>query len=192
MTGPKSHHQSVTEWGLEPMSLISSVLPMFHDNPELVIKSSCTLSCDFNFQWDSQDITDHQTSTWTPNSYIQCLSYIHHKVRRPKTELLIFFSNICFVRSFQMCKPKYYSYPWLLTFPHTCDSIHHYTLLALLLKHIRISVIKYWWKKKISRIWPTAFHHIYCHHHSASHQTLLDYYKNHLPALPASIFAPRA
>lgn len=45
-------------------------------------------------------------------------------------------------------------------------------------------------KKKLSRIWPTTSHRIYCHHHGTSPQSFLDYYKNHLTHLPASIFTP--
>lgn len=105
-----------------------------------------------------------------------------------KTELLIFFSNTLFCQVLLDVQAKYYKYPWLFTFPHIFYSIHQHILLALLLKHMQISKIKYWWKK-VSRIWPTTFHHIYCHHHGASHQSLLDYYKNYLTGLSASIFA---
>lgn len=145
----------------------------------------------------------HKTSrntrppTWTPNSYIQCLlntyrraSNIHHNLKCPKpkswfsspTPALADYSRCSGQNttelSWTLCLSSYLLFnpsEYLVSYTFKTYPNFYYKIL----------------KKKILRVWLVIFHSssvtIIVQTNNIS---LLDYYKNHLTDLYASIFAP--
>ena len=129
----------------------------------------------------------YELQTHIANVYSTCMGGCLTHIMS-KTELLIFFSNTFFGRSFQALRPKYYSLSMtvylsshLLVNP-SVPTISYFP-------NIQISIIKYWWNK-YSESLLTAFYHIYCYHHGPAPSISLSDYRNHLTSLPTSIIAP--